>query len=137
MGFGEHRRFIVLAIVAAGLGAAGCRDFDPDLDPPEVKQIVCREVGKPTPSPSLVYVLDTGADRVTWANGPGAPEGRLKVEDHAYRFDFGDHAATVNRFDGDMVRETGRAPFLDGGAATKDNRRLAWTCAAQAEGPKF
>lgn len=136
MGFCEHGRFIA-SVVVTGLLLAGCRERKLDFDPPEVKQIACRPSDVGAARGTLVYILDTGLKTVTWANGPDAPEGRLTIEDHTYRFVFPDHEAKVNRFDGLMVREVGHGPFFGAGQARNGNARASWTCAPQAEGPKF
>lgn len=81
-----------------------------------------------------MLILDTGDGGVRWANGPAAPTGLLRVEEHQYVLDFsGDEArpwrATVNRFDGTMVRDVGK----DGPTRTRD--RLV--CKRETEGPKL
>lgn len=137
MGFGEYKRFTMRAgaLSAAAISVAGCEGWNPDLDPPRVVQITCRLDGA-TPD-ARVYVLDTGARTAVQVNARVAHQGRLEVKETAYRLVFAAGAIEVNRFDGRMTQETGRAPFLQDGPAPKSNQRRMGTCVAEAEGPKF
>jgi hypothetical protein len=138
MGLGGYQRFILAASAAALAGlVAGCGNWDPDLEPPQVKQIACRPVGAAPSTAARVYVLDTGARTATWVNGDGDSNGQLVVEDRLYHFTFEKAAVQVNRFDGQMIEEVGQGPFFGTGPVPKGNRRRAWTCAAQMKGPKF
>ena len=135
--------------IGAGMvlaGLVGACDREPDFDPPARIQVICSAPSTssstsistspsapPTGEP-IVLVLDTGDRRARWANGPGAPMGVLTVEDHQYVVAFaggGTKAwrATLNRFDGNMVLETGKR----GAAGTRE--RLA--CKREAEGPRL
>lgn len=117
-------------------GVVGACDHKPDFDPPAKIQVTCTSTlpsAPPTAEP-IVLILDTGDRRVRWANGPGAPTGALTVDDHQYVVAFSGGGAkawraTLNRFDGTMVRETGNP----GAAGARE--RLA--CKREAEGPKL
>ena len=135
--------------IAAGMmmvGLTSACEREPDFDPPSKIQVVCTAPTTSTAAPpsaptsppptagSIVLVLDTGDDRVRWANGPGAPTGVLTVEDQQYVLAFThDRAkpwrATLNRFDGTMVREVGKP----GAARTRE----LLACKREAEGPKL
>lgn len=137
MWFGEYKRFTMRAgaVATAALSVASCEGWTPDLDPPQVVQITCRL--DEARSDARVYVLDTGARTAVQANARGAREGRLEVKETAYRLVFAAGAIEVNRFDGRMTEEMGRAPLLQDGPAPKGNQRRMGTCVAEAEGPKF
>lgn len=143
MGTGSDLR--INAIRWSGIGAAtlalaltSACEREPDLDPPAKTQVVCTPAATTSPSASsvgapIVLVLDTGDRSVRWVNGPGAPVGALTVEDHQYILRFGQGPtgwrATLNRFDGAMVREVGKA------SPSQTSQRFA--CKRETEGPKF
>lgn len=130
-----------LGRIGAGMmlvGLVSACDRESDFDPPARIQVTCSATSTSTSTPPstepIVLILDTGDRRVRWANGPDAPTGVLTVGDHQYAVAFtGDGAkswrATLNRFDGTMVRETGKP----GAAGTRE--RLA--CKREPEGPKL
>lgn len=114
------------------LGLTACQR-EPALDPPAKVQVVCAPTTTPSATPML-FVLDTGDRSVRWANGPGAPTGALTIEDHQYVLRFGrdepaSWRATLNRYDGTMLRELGKP------GPTQTQQRL--TCRRDAEGPKL
>lgn len=140
----DGKRLTAPLVLIAAL-TTGCDRWEPDLDAPARTQMICMATGPSSPAstPPLIFVLDTGDDRVRWVNGPGTPVGSLAVEDHQYRFTFKAGGvvvsqASVNRFDGVMDRETGAAPFLrSNGSAGPGNLRQRFSCKPQAQGPKL
>lgn len=137
---GVMNRVATAGALAITVAAAGCSPWEPETDPPARTQIACTLEG--APAPVLVFILDTGRDEVTWANGPDAPKGRLEVDDYDYRFDFPAQAeahasaARVNRYDGTMEREFGTGPFFAEGPVKPGNVRQSWRCEAQPQKPK-
>lgn len=146
MGTGSDLR--IKAIRWSGIGSAmfalsvvSACEREPDLDPPAKIQVACTPSAPTSSAPPatasaalpIVLVLDTGDQSARWVNGPGAPVGALTVQDQQYLLRFGQEPtgwrATLNRFDGMMVREVGKA-----GAARAPQR---FACKRETEGPKF
>lgn len=120
-----------LVLLAA---TSGCKPWEPDFDPPGLSQLVCTR-GSGVEAATMVLVLDTGHSSVTWANGPGAPRGRLTITDYEYRMDFAAgqtaHVATINRYDGVMERLVAAKPARRPAQGVSEPVQERWICAAQ------
>lgn len=115
------------------VSVTGCDRVAHDTEAPQRKVLACELKDNPT----LIYILDTGERTAIWANGPGAPKGRLSVSKFDYRLTFpGQGAATyevvINRYDGTLVRKGPKPPTTK--AAQVEVR---WSCKAERTGPKF
>uniref|UniRef100_B0SXT1 Uncharacterized protein n=1 Tax=Caulobacter sp. (strain K31) TaxID=366602 RepID=B0SXT1_CAUSK len=123
----------MLALTLA-IGVTGC-DWAHDTEAPKRKVLTCELKD----SPALVYILDTGERTATWANGPGAPKGRLSVNEFEYRLTFPGRngvssEVVINRYDGALVRKTPELATVKAGSAKPEIR---WSCKAESKGPKF
>lgn len=105
----------LLSSVGLMLLSAGCNQPDASLSPPKRIQLVCKAADAPQAA-GLIFILDTGRKEATWINASQPLKGILSTSDVEYRLSLpGDnrtHAseAVVNRYDGAMTREFGKAP---------------------------
>ena len=138
---GRFRPVQLIALTAVGLTMAACEKAQQNLEPPRVVQLACK---LPQAGASMVFIIDTGRERVEWANAPARAVGTVETTDRQYRLHFSRTAQTyewmsiINRYDGAMQREVGNPPFLRAdGAVGSGNISQTWTCALQKTGPRL
>lgn len=135
MRWGFEQRIAMVGGLVLLAATSGCKPWDPDFDPPGLSQLVCTR-GSGVEAATMVLVLDTGRSSVTWANGPGAPQGRLTVTDYEYRMDFAAagqpaNVMTINRYDGVMERQVAAKPARRPAQGVREPVAERWICAAQ------